>query len=177
MKEENNLLRKVSKTVVSHYKVDHSIYQQWIETYLEKAENHKRLTEFREELKKHTLQKRAEPKTELTKEICFKYTKKMLDKIDGPKAELLIRQARNMKEKTQPVTIFAHQAQQEMTFVQLKARDELYIEMDGVEYEVYLKKVEQLKLEETEEYKEIVEASKANMRAIIKKHHCPEQAA
>ena len=34
-----------------------------------------------------------------------------------------------------------------------------------------------MKLEETEEYKALVEASKANMRAIIKRHHFPEQAA
>ena len=33
-----------------------------------------------------------------------------------------------------------------------------------------------MKLEETEEYMAIVEASKANMRAIIKRHHFPEQA-
>ena len=43
MKEENDLLKKVSKSVVTAYKVDHAIYQQWIETYLEKAENQQKL--------------------------------------------------------------------------------------------------------------------------------------
>ena len=55
MKEENDLLKKVSKSVVTAYKVDHAIYQQWIETYLEKAENQQKLQQFRDELKQATL--------------------------------------------------------------------------------------------------------------------------
>ena len=37
----------------------------------------------------------------------------------------------------------------------------------GVEYEDYLKKLDEFELEKSEEYKAIVEASKDNMRAII----------
>ena len=100
MKEENDLLKKVSKSVVTAYKVDHAIYQQWIETYLEKAENQQKLQQFRDELKQATLQKRAAPKTSLTKQTCLEYTRKMLAKIDEPKANLLIQQAHNIKNKS-----------------------------------------------------------------------------
>ena len=38
-KEENDLLRKISKSVVKHYGVSADVYQSWIEAYLEKLEN------------------------------------------------------------------------------------------------------------------------------------------
>ena len=42
-KEENDLLRKISKNVVAHYKVGADFYQGWMETYVEKAENRQKL--------------------------------------------------------------------------------------------------------------------------------------
>ena len=62
-----------------------------------------------------------------------------------------------------------------MTFIQLKAKDELWIEMDGIEYDDYLKKVGELKLEDDDEYKAVIEASKENMRSIIKQHHVQKE--
>jgi len=48
----------------------------------------------------------------------------------------------------------------------LKAQDELFLEI-GVEHEEFLRKVEELKLESTAEYKTIAEESRERMRAII----------
>ena len=62
-----------------------------------------------------------------------------------------------------------------MTFIQLKAKDELWIEMDGIEYDDYLKKVGELKLEDDDEYKAVIEKSKENMRSIIKHHHVQKE--
>lgn len=39
LKEENLTLQKISKAVVSHYGVSASVYQDWIETYLQEADN------------------------------------------------------------------------------------------------------------------------------------------
>jgi len=38
-KEQNDLLRKISKSVVAHFGVSPDTYQGWIEIYLEKLEN------------------------------------------------------------------------------------------------------------------------------------------
>lgn len=38
-KDENDWLRKISKSVVSHFGVSPDVYQGWIEVYLEKLEN------------------------------------------------------------------------------------------------------------------------------------------
>ena len=55
-------LRKISKSVVSYYGVSAAIYQDWIETYLEEAENQQKLMEFRENLRKQAYTQR--PKLE-----------------------------------------------------------------------------------------------------------------
>ena len=49
-----------------------------------------------------------------TKEGCLEYATKLHAKIEGPKANLLVRQASNMKDGEVPRTIFAHRAQQEL---------------------------------------------------------------
>ena len=51
-KEENDLLRKISKSVVAHYKISADVYQSWIETYLEEADNQDKLQKFRENLRR-----------------------------------------------------------------------------------------------------------------------------
>lgn len=62
--------------------------------------------------------------------------------------------------------VFIHRAQQQLQLHQLKAQDELFLEI-GVEHEEFLRKVEELKLESTAEYKTIAEESRERMRAII----------
>ena len=50
-KDDNDLLRKISKSVVAHYGISADVYQGWIEVYLEKLENQKKLATFRESLR------------------------------------------------------------------------------------------------------------------------------
>ena len=65
-KDENDLLRRISKSVVAFYKVSASVYQGWIETYLEKAENHAKLMEFRQELRNLSLSQLEGPAKEFS---------------------------------------------------------------------------------------------------------------
>lgn len=65
-KEENDLLRKISKSIVAHYGVSADVYQGWIEIYLEKQENQKKLMNFRDALRKQALMER--PAVSITKE-------------------------------------------------------------------------------------------------------------
>ena len=93
-KEENDILRKISKSVVSFYGVSASVYQDWIETYLEKADNQKKLMSFRNGLRELAIKERPEvAKTDLlsTKQGCLEYAKKLFAKIEGPKSDLLVR--------------------------------------------------------------------------------------
>ena len=76
-------------------------------------------------------------------------------------------QARNMKDGEVPRTIFAHKAQKELQMLQVKAQDEIYLETEGANYEDYQKQCEELELEKSNEFKAIVEESKARMRTII----------
>ena len=57
-KEENDMLRKISKSVVAHFGIGPDVYQGWIETYLEKLENRKKLEKFRESLRNMQLKSR-----------------------------------------------------------------------------------------------------------------------
>lgn len=80
-----------------------------------------------------------------TREGCLEYATRIQTKIEVPKANLLVRQARNMKDEKLVRSIFAHRAQQELQMHQLQAQDELWLETcngssAGVEYEDYLKK-------------------------------------
>ena len=112
-KEENMTLRKISKAVVSFYGVSASVYQDWIESYLEQAENQKRLMDFRDQLRKAAFKDKPELEDSnllSTREGCLEYAKKLHAKVERPKAELLVRQARNMKDGAVPRSIFAHQA-------------------------------------------------------------------
>ena len=112
-KEENMTLRKISKAVVGHYGVSAAVYQGWIESYLEQAENQKKLMDFREQLRKAAFKDQpelAESNLLSTREGCLEYAKKLHAKVERPKAELLVRQARNMKDGAVPRSVFAHQA-------------------------------------------------------------------
>ena len=169
-KEENILLKKISKSVVAHYGVSASVYQGWIETYLEKAENQEKLMNFRQELRKTCMKAASGPVKEFTKEDCLKYSEKLQGKIEGPKAQLLIKQARNTSNRKVPIGVFAHRAQQELQLYNLQAQDELFLEME-VEHEEYLRKMEDYKVDETEEFRAIHIASKDRMRAIILKEN------
>lgn len=113
-RQENNLLKKISKSVVAFYKISPPVYQGWIETYLEQADNQTKLINFREELRKLILQERDALPEDFTKEKCLEYAKKLHAKIAVPKADLLIRQARNMTTKEVPWSVFGHQANQEL---------------------------------------------------------------
>lgn len=109
-KAENMLLRKISKSVVAHYKIGPTVYQGWIETYLEKSENQAKLMKFRQELRTLTLKQRPALSDEITKEKVLEYGKKFYGKIAAPKADLLLRQARNKTTREIPWSIFGHQA-------------------------------------------------------------------
>lgn len=147
--------------------------------YLNKAENQKKLNEFKNDMRKLEIRERHEPSADAlvsTKEGCLEYSRKLWEKIERPKAELLIRQARNMKQEEVPRSVFAHRAQIELQMHQLKAYDELYLETgEGVEYEDYVKKSEEFKTEQSPEYKAIEEASKDRMRAIIQQAAEPKK--
>ena len=129
------------------------------------------LSAFREDLRKLEIIERREPKADSlvsTKEGCLEYAKRLQEKIERPKADLLIRQARNIKDGEVPRTVFSHRAQIELQMVQVKAQDEIFLETgEGVEYEDYQKKSEEFETERSQEFKAIVEASKDRMRAII----------
>ena len=69
--------------------------------------------EFRENLRKQAYTQRPkldESNPLSTREGCLEYAEKLHAKIERPKAELLIRQASNMKDGKVPRSIFAHQA-------------------------------------------------------------------
>ena len=83
-------MRKISKSVVAHYKISPAVYQDWIETYLEQAENYKKLVEFRDELRLLANRERQDLNQEFTKEDCLNYARKLFEKIDEPKSMLLI---------------------------------------------------------------------------------------
>jgi hypothetical protein len=63
---------------------------------------------FRQELRKLTLQERAALPEDFTREKCLKYAEKLHAKIAEPKADLLMRQARNMTTKEVPWSVFGH---------------------------------------------------------------------
>lgn len=69
------LLRKISKSVVAHYKIGPTVYQGWIEVYMEKSENQAKLMEFRQELRTMTLKQRAALSSDFTKEKVLEYAK------------------------------------------------------------------------------------------------------
>jgi len=81
-------LRKISKSVVAHYGVSPDVYQGWIETYLEKADNQRKLLAFREELRDEALKSRRP--VELSKEGCLSYAEKLHQALVMPKAMLLM---------------------------------------------------------------------------------------
>ena len=107
------------------------------------------------------------PKTSFTKDQCLEYAKRLHAKIEEPKADLLIQQARNKTSKDVPLNVFAHKAQIQLQLHMQKAQDELYAELGGIEYSDFLRKCEEFKLDQTEEYKAIVEKQKENIKAII----------
>ena len=89
-KEENDLLKKISKAVTNHYNISASIYENWLETYLDQAENLERLNAFRAELRnKSQIQREALPES-FDKAACLCYAKKFHAKITQPKADLLM---------------------------------------------------------------------------------------
>ena len=67
-------------------------------------------------------------------------------KVEKQKAWLLIQQAQNMQKKDVPRSVFAHRAQRDLALHQLQAQDELFLEV-GMEYEDFLRKLAELKLE------------------------------
>ena len=121
---------------------------------------------FRKELRGLTLKERDALTVEFTREKCLIYAQKLHTKIAEPKADLLIKQARNMTTKEVPWSVFGHQAHQDLAYHQLKGQDEMFLEM-AIEYEDYLKRLTELDLEESEDYKTIVEAFKDRIRELI----------
>ena len=71
--------------------------------------------------------------------------------VDEPKAMLLLSQARNKMNADIPKSVFAHRAQLQLQLVQLKAQDQIFLEL-GVEYDDYLKMFMEHELEGTEEF-------------------------
>ena len=95
--------------MVAFYGVSPDIYQGWIESYLEKAENQTKLQEFREQLRKLALNLRDPMSKDFTRDDCLDYVKKLHTKMDVAKSDLLLRQARNMKKDFEvPRALFAH---------------------------------------------------------------------
>jgi len=104
--------------------------------------------------------------TEVSKEDCLAYAKKLHMSLVEPKALLLLQQARNNSQEEVPRSVFAHRAQQQLSLHQLKAQDTLYLLM-GIEYEDYQRKTLEFGVEESAEYGTIVGESKEAIRAII----------
>ena len=90
VRDENMLLKKISKSVVSYFRISSEVYQTWIESFVDEDENITKLQEFKDTLRKDSY-KALETPRELSKEDCLAYAKSFQDKICLPQAELLIK--------------------------------------------------------------------------------------
>ena len=102
----------------------------------------------------------------MTEDQCLAYAQKMHEALVMPKALVLMQQARNNSEEKMPTYVFAHRARQQLQLHEMKAQD-ILLSKTGFEYEDYLWKLTESKLNESEKFSRIFSDQKEAIRAVI----------